>query len=155
LYRETCVEIDPTHSCGKFHASGNPASRVPKEVFEVITLLGPRFHRVSLIRVSYDVWRDYWPLVEECAGSLEELFILANGAGKCQSGLISISDSTCRPREFKMPTAMDFRWRAALTSAKSSFHWVMKINLASLSRSASPPSQAPSFPKCPCVRRGI
>jgi len=92
-HRETCVEIVPTHPRGNFRATDDfSACRVPKEVFEVITLLEPRFHRVSLTRVSRDMWRDYWPLVDEYAGSLEELLILVNGTGECRSGLISISD---------------------------------------------------------------
>ena len=91
-HRETCVEIVPTHPRGKFHASGDPACRVPKEAFEAITVLEPRFHRITLENIKYNAWRDYWPLVVECGGSLEELFILVNETGECWSGLISISD---------------------------------------------------------------
>ena len=70
-------EIVPTHPRGEFSAY-----QVPRRVFEVITLLEPRFHRVILDCDSYESWSDYWPLVEACAGSLEELHILANSTGE-------------------------------------------------------------------------
>ena len=75
-------EIVPTHPRGRFSASGIPVCQVPKEVLNAITLLEPRFHRVTLDCVSYGSWRDYWPLVEACAGSLEELHILTDATGE-------------------------------------------------------------------------
>ena len=35
-----------------------------------------------LTHVDYNAWWDCWPLVEACAGSLEELYILAHAAGE-------------------------------------------------------------------------
>ena len=81
-HREHRIGIVPTNTRGKFHASGIPACRVPKKIFEAITLLKPRFHKVTLTHINYDAWRDYWPLVEACGESLEELHILANGTGE-------------------------------------------------------------------------
>jgi len=70
-------EIVPAHSRGEFSAY-----QMPGGVFKIITLLEPRFHRVALVCDSYKSWSDYWPLVEACAGSLEELHILANSTGE-------------------------------------------------------------------------
>ena len=70
-------EIIPTHPRGEFSAY-----QVSRRVFEIITLLEPRFYRVILDCDSYDSWSDYWPLVEACAGSLEKLQILANSTGE-------------------------------------------------------------------------
>jgi len=43
----------------------------------VITLLEPRFRRrVTIKYARYGQWRVFWPLVEACAGSSEELEIL-------------------------------------------------------------------------------
>ena len=50
--------------------------------FLMIALLKPRFHLVSLAYVSYGAWRDYWPVVEACGGSLEELYILADATSE-------------------------------------------------------------------------
>ena len=78
-----CVDIVPTHPRGEFSASNVPMSlQTPEEIFEGITLLEPRFRRVSLVYVSYKAWRDYWPLIEACAESLEELHILATATGE-------------------------------------------------------------------------
>jgi len=81
LFREVgpaiCSEIVPTHPREEFSAY-----QVPGKVFKIITLLEPRFHRVILDCDSYKSWSDYWPLVEACAGSLEELQILANSTGE-------------------------------------------------------------------------
>ena len=81
-YPEFCGEIVPTHPRGEFSVSSCPAYRVPKEVFGAIALLEPRFHQVSLAHVGRYSWRDYWPLVEACAESLEKLHILANVIGE-------------------------------------------------------------------------
>ena len=80
LYRGFHVDIVPTHPRGEFRALG--FSQLPIEVFEDITLLEPRFRRVSLEPVNYDAWRDYWSLVEACAGSLEELHIRTTTTGE-------------------------------------------------------------------------
>jgi len=82
LYSGFRGEIVPTHPRGKFSVSSLSVYQVPKGVFEAITLLEPRFHQVSLAHVGYYAWRDYWPLVEACAESLEELHILANVIGE-------------------------------------------------------------------------
>ena len=83
LYRGFHVDIVPTYPRGEFSASGLPRSfQAPKGILEGITLLEPRFHRVSFTYVNYDAWRDYWPLIETCAGSLEELHILAAVTGE-------------------------------------------------------------------------
>ena len=80
-HRGVLGEIFPTHPRGKFSASDISVYQVP-EVFKAITLLEPRFHRVTLDCDSYKSWRDYWPLVEACAGSLEELQILTDATGE-------------------------------------------------------------------------
>ena len=82
-HRGSHTDIVPTYPRGEFSASGvSILFQAPKEIFAGITLLEPRFHRVTLAYVSYNAWRDYWPLVEACAGSLEELRILANATGE-------------------------------------------------------------------------
>jgi len=72
----------PTYTRGRSGAPHIPKCQVPKGVFETITLLKPRFNRVILAYVSYTAWRDYWPLIEACAGSLEELRIFADATGE-------------------------------------------------------------------------
>jgi len=87
-HHEPYVGIIPTHPRGKLCISGIPTCRVPQKVFEAITLLEPRFYRITLEHINYDAWWDYWPLVEVCAGSLEELHILAEyvtGEWTCES----------------------------------------------------------------------
>ena len=81
-HTEPYVGIIPTHPRGKFRALGIPTCRMPLKVFEAITLLEPRFHRIILTYVDYDAWRGYWPLVEACGESLEELRILAHETGE-------------------------------------------------------------------------
>jgi len=82
-HRRSRPDIVPTHPRGEFSVSGAWISlQAPKEIFEGITLLEPRFRRVSLTNVSQYAWRDYWPLIEACAGSLEELRILATPTGE-------------------------------------------------------------------------
>ena len=77
-------DIVPTHPRGDFSASGVlTLFQAPKELFDGITLLEPRLRRVSLAHVSYNAWRDYLPLAEACAGSAEELHILATGTIRC------------------------------------------------------------------------
>ena len=75
-------DVVPSHPRGKFFAVDDWEYQVPKGVFEGIALLKPRFHLVSLAYVSYGAWRDYWPVVEACGGSLEELRILADATGE-------------------------------------------------------------------------
>ena len=82
LRYEFHADIAPTHPRGKFSVSDIPTHQAPGGVFEAITLLEPRFHQVSLAHVNYDTWRNYWPLIEVCAGSLEELYIFAAGTGE-------------------------------------------------------------------------
>jgi len=80
-HRDFLGEIITTHPRGKFSASGIPVYQVPK-IFKAITLLEPRFHRVTLDFDSYGSWRIYWPLIGACAGSLEELQILTDATGE-------------------------------------------------------------------------
>ena len=75
------ADIIPIHPRGKVSVT-NISLRIPKGVFEAVNLLEPRFRQVTLAHVSYGAWRDYWPLVEACAGSLEELRILADATGE-------------------------------------------------------------------------
>ena len=75
----------PTHPRGGFYASDILKYQVPKGVFEAITLLRPRFRRIILTYDSYNAWRDYWPLIEACAESLEELHIFADTTGEKSS----------------------------------------------------------------------
>ena len=82
LHRWFRVVIVPTYPRGEFSTSGVSMLHTPKEILEGIILLEPRFRRVSLAYVDYDAWRDYWPLIEACAGSLEELYILATATGE-------------------------------------------------------------------------
>ena len=82
-HRGSRINIVPTHPRGEFSVSDVWISlQTPKEIFEGITLLEPRFRRVSLTNVSQHAWRDYWPLIEACAGSLEELHIFATPTGE-------------------------------------------------------------------------
>ena len=80
-HREFHSEIVPTHPRGKFSVSGIPVYQVPK-VFKAITVLKPQFYRITLDFNSYGSWRKYWPLVEACAGSLEELQILTDATSE-------------------------------------------------------------------------
>jgi len=76
-HREFHGEIFPTHPRGEFNAY-----QVSGGVFKTIALLEPRFHRVTLNCESYGSWREYWPLVEACGGSLEELQILTDATSE-------------------------------------------------------------------------
>jgi hypothetical protein len=51
-----------------------------RDIFEGINLLEPRFRRVTI--AHYKRWLDYWPLLEACAESLEELHISATTTGE-------------------------------------------------------------------------
>ena len=79
IYRNTRVEIVPTHPRGEFSASGPVVSFT---VFKGITLLKLQFRRVTFDCDSYESWSVYWPILAECAGSLEELQILAKATGE-------------------------------------------------------------------------
>ena len=76
MHRGFQADLVPTHLRGEFSAWCVHRFERPKEVFESIILLKPQFHRVSLENVNYNTWRDYWPLVDACGGTLEELHIL-------------------------------------------------------------------------------
>jgi hypothetical protein len=76
------VDVVPTHPRGNFSVLGASMFKAPKDIFGGIALLKPRFRQVSFADVSCDAWRDYWPLLEACAGSLEELHILATATGE-------------------------------------------------------------------------
>ena len=67
-------KIVPTHPRGELNVAGVIGFRTPKEFFEAIALLEPRFREVTL---AHATWRDFWPVVEACAGSLEVLHIVA------------------------------------------------------------------------------
>ena len=76
LYAGFRGEIVPTHPRGKSSTSCLPECQVLKGVFPPRTTVPPGFSRI------YEPWRDYWPLVEACAGLLEELHILAGVTGE-------------------------------------------------------------------------
>jgi len=73
--REPHNSIVPNHPRGEFSTSDMRFYK-PEQVFGGITLLEPRFRRVTIKGAWYDQWRVFWPIVEACAGSLEELEIL-------------------------------------------------------------------------------
>ena len=75
LDREPCSSIVPNHPRGEFRVSQMRFDE-PEDIFRGITLLEPRFRRVTLEDASCNQWRIFWPIVEACAGSLEELEIL-------------------------------------------------------------------------------
>lgn len=68
LHHGSPGNVVPTRLDGEFLASG-----VPGYLFNSIVLLEPRFRKVSLWGNG---WRDFWPPLEACSGSLEELGIL-------------------------------------------------------------------------------
>ena len=76
MHRGSQADLVPIHLRGEFEAGGINGFDAPKEIFEAIILFKPQFRRVSLAHVDYDMWQDYWPLVDACGGSLEELRIL-------------------------------------------------------------------------------
>ena len=82
-HRESCGSIVPTHPCGELSVDSVSSFSAPMEIFEAIALLEPRFCQVSIMYIEYDGWRDFWPLVEACAGPLEELGILADEYREC------------------------------------------------------------------------
>jgi len=82
LHRRLRADIVQTHPGGKLSVAHRPTDRSQKGVFEAITLLEPRFQKIVLTDIDYDEWRDYWPLVEACGGSLEELKILVGTMGE-------------------------------------------------------------------------
>ena len=70
------ADVVPIHPRGEFYESGVAMFRDSKGFYKSITLLEPRFRKISLRHYGYDMWRDYWPLLKACGGSLEELHIL-------------------------------------------------------------------------------
>ena len=81
-YRGFHAKIVPTHPRGEYYESGDKMYQAERGIYKKITLLEPRFRKISLRRDDYDVWRDYWPLLEACGGSLEELHILGTASGE-------------------------------------------------------------------------
>jgi len=81
LGHEFRADIIPTHPHGRLSISHMVTNQESKWVFDAVILLEPRFHRVALAHVTYDGWRDYWPLIEACAESLEGLSIFAGATG--------------------------------------------------------------------------
>jgi len=69
--------IVPNHPRGEFSAFDMRFDE-PEKVFGGIALLEPRFRRVTINYATYGQWRIFWPIVESCAGSLEELEILGS-----------------------------------------------------------------------------
>jgi len=65
--------IVPNHPRGEF--SSDMSSDELEKVFGGIVLLEPRFRRVTIKYARYNQWRIFWPIVEACAGSLEEFEI--------------------------------------------------------------------------------
>ena len=76
------VDIVPTRPHGKFTALKISSFRALGEIFKGIILLEPRFRVVNLEGVSsYNAWREFWPLIEACAESLEEFNICTSVTG--------------------------------------------------------------------------
>ena len=75
------VDIVPTRPHGKFTAWEISSFQAPGGLLKGIILLEPRFRVVNLEDVSYNAWREFWPLIEACAGSLEELNIYPSVTG--------------------------------------------------------------------------
>ena len=75
IYDDSPASVVPTHPHGEIVVLDAMRIEERKEVFNSIVLLEPRFHRVLFQDVRCDAWRDFWPLVEACSGSLEELEI--------------------------------------------------------------------------------
>ena len=67
--------VVPTYPHGEFTALSPSRFQRPKGVFEGIILLEPRFRQIFLGYADYNRWRDFWPLIEACGGSLEVLRI--------------------------------------------------------------------------------
>lgn len=72
--------IVPTHPCGEFSVLTTRIDE-PENLFRGIALLEPRFRRV-ILRSQYRMWRDFWPLMETCAGFLEELELSTGSTGE-------------------------------------------------------------------------
>jgi len=77
---ESHGRIVPTHPRGEFTAFDLTRFSKPEEFFRGIALLEPRFRQIKYVR--YDLWRSFWPIVEACAGLLEELEIRATSIGE-------------------------------------------------------------------------
>ena len=82
LHHESHGRTVPTHPRGEFTASKVERFSEPEKVFRGIALLEPRFRRIVVKYLGYDLWRLFWPVVEACAESLEELEIVANSLGE-------------------------------------------------------------------------
>ena len=82
LYRGFFTEIAPNYPRGEFRARYIWRMDEPKAVFKAITLLKPRFRKVSFGSVANGAWQDYWPLVKACGEALEELRIHATATGE-------------------------------------------------------------------------
>ena len=76
LHPESHGSVVPTHPRGEFSALEIARFDEPEKVLGGIALLEPWFRRVTLMYASCDQWRFFWPIMEACAGSLEELEIL-------------------------------------------------------------------------------
>jgi len=82
LLHESHGNIMPTHPCGEFTAFEVKRFDEPEKIFGGIALLEPRFRRVAFRYVMCDMWRSFWPVVEACAESLEELVIEVSSMGE-------------------------------------------------------------------------
>jgi len=82
LHHESHGRIVPTHPRGEFTAFEVERFSEPEKIFGGIALLEPRFRRISFKHLGYNLWRLFWPVVEACAGSLEELEIEATSLGE-------------------------------------------------------------------------
>jgi len=146
LHQESHDRIVPTHPRGEFSVP-NMRFDEPEKVFGGIALLEPQFCRITFKSVKCDLWRSFWPVVEACAGSLEELEIEPTMIGEF-THLDPRSHSSCQA---KTPTAMDFLSRAARISEQSSLTpsrvTTIPLHLTNSWRNASPLSPAPSFRK--------
>jgi len=145
LHRGFQANVVPTRPRGEFYESGHMRFPPPKGVYDTIVLLEPRFHKISLEHRSYPLWRDHWPLLEACGGSLEELHILGTAASE-RTPQFPIARCS---RESGRLTIVDFLSRVALTFAPSAFHLVPTNtrDVSNSSRNAFPPSLVPDSPK--------
>ena len=81
LHHSSPGGVVPTRPHGEFRATDVSVFTEKKEFFNSIVLLELRFHKIFLEGTWCDGWRDFWPLLEVCSGSLEELII--SGCAEC------------------------------------------------------------------------
>jgi len=82
LLHESHGSIVPTHPHGEFTAFEVGRFDEPEKIFGGIALLEPQFRRVAFRFILCNMWRSFWPVVEACAESLEELVIEVSSMGE-------------------------------------------------------------------------